>query len=391
MSIALHSGAEAERGVRPAPTVKSVEATGELAWFRGEIWRSLMQPRSFARGLAREHYGLAGVLVAVVAGVCLSIGVDLLVLASKGIAPGNFLARMVIDALLLAIRLAVTCAAVAAIANAAVRVVGRRGGELDQLFTALTFATAPLMVIPIAGIVVTLAPVGITFALAVLVVLAMSLRVVVGLALNIRSILPPVIAVIAFILVLVSGYFVLGDQISRVRFLTYAIAPPKVQVASLAIQPVPDFTAPPATGQRYDMLGFDLTVPAGWKNATSGVPGEAARFESSTATVVVARARGAALSTADSYADTVSGPQKVGLKDTWQERSVTRINGMVIVDDRYGGTYEGRHVIWRQFTAVPGGQGLAIVYRVVEPENDQAAFDEAASIAATWHITNDGR
>ena len=369
----------------------SVEATGELAWFRGEIWRSLTRPRDFARGLAREHYGLAGVLVAIVAGVCLSIGVDLLVLASKDLSPGGFIPRMVIDALLLAIRLAITCAAVASVANLAVRLIGRSGGSLDQLFTALTFATAPLMVIPIAGFVVTLVPVPLTFALAVVVVLAMALRVVVGLALNIRSILPPAIAVVAFLLVLVSGYFVLGDQVSRVRFLTYAIAPPKVEVASLVIQPVPDFAVTPATGQRYEMLGFDLTVPDGWKNATSGVPGEAARFESSTATLVVARARGAALSTADSYADVVAVAQKVGLKDQWQERSVTRINGMVVVDDKYGGTYEGRKVIWRQFTTVPGGQGLALVYRVVEPDNQQAAFDEAAAIAATWHITNEGR
>jgi uncharacterized protein YbdZ (MbtH family) len=81
----------------------------------------------------------------------------------------------------------------------------------------------------------------------------------------------------------------------------------------------------------------------------------------------------------------------VGLKDAWQQRSVTRINGFVVVDDRYGGTYEGRHVIWRQFTAVPHGQGLALVYRVVEPADDQAAFAEAGAIAATWRVyTDDG-
>lgn len=371
--------------------MRSVEATGELAWFRGEIWRSITQPRTFARGLAREHYGLAGVLVAVVAGVCLSTGVDLLVLASKGLSPASFVPRMVIDALLLAIRLAITCAVVASIANAAVRVFGRRGGSLDQLFTALTFATAPLIAIPIAGLIVTVAPATATFAFAVLVVLAMAVRVLVGLALNIRSILPPAVAALALILVLVLGSFVLGDQVSRIRYLTYAIAPPTVEVASLRIQPVPDFAAAPASGQRFDMLGFDLTVPQGWKNATSGVPGEAARFESSTATLVVARARENALSTADSYADQVAAPQKVGLKDAWQERSVTRINGVVVVDDRYGGTYEGRRVLWRQFTAVPGRQGLALVYRVVEPQDQQAALDEAASIAATWHITSEGR
>jgi len=62
----------------------------------------------------------------------------------------------------------------------------------------------------------------------------------------------------------------------------------------------------------------------------------------------------------------------------------------VVVDDRYGGNYEGRHVIWRQFTAVPGGQGLAFVYRLVEPADDAASMAEAASIAATWHITSEG-
>ena len=89
MSIALPYGPIAERGEQRARTLGSVEATGELAWFRGEIWRSLTQPRTFARDLAREHYGLAGVLVAVFAGISLSVGIDLLVLASKGLSPGE--------------------------------------------------------------------------------------------------------------------------------------------------------------------------------------------------------------------------------------------------------------------------------------------------------------
>ncbi|TMC56794.1 MAG: hypothetical protein E6J19_07995 [Chloroflexi bacterium] len=73
------------------------------------------------------------------------------------------------------------------------------------------------------------------------------------------------------------------------------------------------------------------------------------------------------------------------------DRGVTRINGLVVVDDRYGGNYEGRHVIWRQFTAVPGAQGLAFVYRQVQPADDAAALFEAATIAASWHITTEGR
>ena len=358
-----------------------MEATGELAWFRGEIWRALVRPREFARNLAREHYGLAGVLVALVAGVGLSLGIDLLVLASKDIPSGPYVSRMVIDAGLLAVRLAVTAAVVSWIAFGAVRLVRGRHGTLDQLFTALTFSLAPLILVPVVGIVVAVATTTETLALAAAVVLALVVRVLVGLALNIRSILPPAVAALALVVVLLLGTFVLGDQISRMRFLTYAVAP----------QIVGTFDAPPATGKRYDMLGFDLTVPAGWQIASGGIAGEAGRFESSTSTMRVLRARGAALSTADSYADIVAAPEKVGLKDAWQTRSVTRINGVVVVDDQYGGTYEGRHVLWRQFTAVPGGQGLALLYRVVEPANDQAALDEAAAIAATWHINAEGR
>jgi hypothetical protein len=368
-----------------------MEATGELAWFRGEIWRALVRPREFAASLAREHYGLAGVLVALVAGVGLSIGIDLMVLASKGIAPGPFVPRMVIDALLLSVRLAVTAAAVSWIALGAVRLAGAAGhGTLDQLFTALTFSLSPLVLVPLAGVLVTVAATNETLALAAAVVLALVVRVLIGLALNIRSILSPPVAALVLAIVVILGTFVLGDQVSRMRFLTYAVAPQIVGELA-AVPATGKGSVVPATGKRYDMLGFDLTVPAGWQIASGGIAGEAGRFESSTSTLRVLRARGAALSTADSYADIVAGPERVGLKDSWQIRSVTRINGVVVVDDQYGGTYEGRHVVWRQFTAVPGSQGLALLYRVVEPANDQAALDEAASIAATWHITAQGR
>lgn len=365
-----------------------METVGELAWFRAQIWRSLVQPRDFARDLAREHYGLAGVLVVLVAGVGLSIGIDLLVLASKGISPTSFVARMLIDALLLSVRLAVTAAAVAWVATGAVRIAGRAGGSLDQLFTALTFALAPLILAPVAGIAVPVAGIFLSadatnaiLTVAAAVVLALVARVVIGLALNIRGILPPTVAAIAFAVVIALGVSVLSDEISRMRFLVYAVAP----------QIVSDFTAAPATGKRYELLGFDVTVPPGWTIASGGVPGEAARFESSSATLVVARARGAALATADSYADVVGVPERRGVQDGWMQRGVVRINNLVMVDDRYGGTYEGRHVLWRQFTAVPGAQGLALLYRVVEPADEQAALAEAAAIAATWHINTQGR
>lgn len=372
-----------------------MEGTSELEWFRGEIWRSLIRPRDFARDLAREHYGIAGVLVAIVAGVGLSIGVDLLVLASKDIPAANYVGRLFTDSLLLGARLAISAAVVAWIASGGVRLMGRRGGSLDQLFTALTFAFAPLILVPVPAVIVAIAATPFTLAVAAAVVLILVARVIVGIGLNIRAILPPAIAAVSFVVVIVLGSFVLGDQVSRMRFLTYAIAPQLPRPISVAI--VPDFgttsatSVAPATGERVEMLGYDITLPPGWKNATTGAPGEAGRFESSTATLVVMRARGAALDTADSYANIVAAPQKVGMKDTWSERGVARLNGVVVVDDRYGGVYEGRRIVLRQFTAVPGAQGLALVYRVVEPADRQAALDEAASIAATWHINAAGR
>lgn len=353
-----------------------MESTGELAWFRGELWRSLFRPRDFARGLAREHYGLAGVLVAILSGVALSLGIDMLVLASKGLALPNFVSRLLIDAGFLGIRLAISAAVVAWLATTALRLLRRGAISLDQLYTALTFALAPLLFVPVPGLLVLVAGTSATLAIGAAVVLALVLRVVAGIALNIRSIVPSAIGAVAFVLVIVLGSLVLSDEITRMRFLGYAIAP----------QVVPDLVATPASGERAEMLGFDLTVPPGWHNASTGVAGEAARFESSAATLVVARAAGSALSTADSYADQVVGQQLVGVHDTWHERSVERIDGMIVVDDRYGGTYEGRQVAWRQFTAVPRTEGLALVYRIVESKDRDAAFAEAASIAATWHV-----
>lgn len=366
-----------------------MEGAGELAWFRGEIWRSLVRPRDFAKDLTREHYGIAGVLVALFAGVGLSIGVDLLVLASKDLPAFRFVGRVLTDSVLLGVRLAVTAAVVAWIVYGGIRVMGRRGGSLDQLFTALTFATAPLILAPLPALVVAVAATPVTLAIACAIVLILVARVVLGIGINIRAILPPAMAVIVFALVMVLAVLGLGDQANRMRYLAYALAPQLP--AGLSTTIVSDFTAAPAAGTRMEMLGYELTLPPGWKNTTTGAIGEAGRFESTDATLVVARAGGDALSTADSYADRVAAPLKNGLTNAWQQRSVTRINGVIVVDDRYGGVYEGRALLWRQFTAVPGTQGLALLYRVVEPANAQAALDEAAAIAATWRITAEGR
>jgi hypothetical protein len=180
---------------------------------------------------------------------------------------------------------------------------------------------------------------------------------------------------------LATSALVMPDQISRVRFASYAVAP----------QLVGDFTPPPLTGTLFEATDFTITLPADWKNVTSGVPGEAARYASDVAELRVARAGGVPLATADSYADAASIAERQGLENGFRERSVVRINGVVTVDDQYGGTYQGRRVLYRQFTAVPRTQGLALVFHYVEPADEKAALAQAASIAATWHIREASR
>jgi len=90
-----------------------VESPGELAWFRDEVLRSIVRPRSFAKSLAREHFGIAGVLI-VVGRASRSRSRSMpLVLTTKGTAPASFVARLTFESLLLGARLAVSAAAVA--------------------------------------------------------------------------------------------------------------------------------------------------------------------------------------------------------------------------------------------------------------------------------------
>jgi len=351
-----------------------MENTGELAWFRGEVIRSLVHPFDFARSLAREHYGLAGVLVALIAGVSLAIGIDALILTSKGFSPFEFLPQLLVDAVFLGVRLAITVAIVATVGYYAARLLRRRDLTLDQIFTAFSFALSPLLLAPIAALLVLLRPevlpaAGVVTGLAVI-------RAIAGLAINLRAILPATLAPVPFVVMLVTSALVMPDEFSRIRFTSYAVAP----------QLVGDLTATPMTGNVFETPDFTITLPAGWNNATSGLRGEAARYASDFAELRVARAGGLPLATADSYADTASINEHQGLQNAWSERSVVRINGVIAIDDRYGGDYQGRRVLYRQFTAVPRTQGLALIFHYVEPANEQAALAEAASIAATWHM-----
>ncbi|MGH2492885.1 MAG: hypothetical protein ACRDF9_15420, partial [Candidatus Limnocylindria bacterium] len=215
-----------------------MESTGELAWFRAEVLRSLFHPFQFARSLARERYGLglAGVLVALIAGAALSIAIDAMILISKRFFPFDFLAQVLIDSVFLGIRLAVTVAIVATVGYYAARLLRVRDLSLEQAFTAFSFALSPLLLAPIAALLVVLAPELLPVAGAVTVLAVV--RAAVGLAINLRALLSPALAVVLFVVMLATSGLVMQDQISRVRFAGYAIAP----------QLVPDFSATPLTG-----------------------------------------------------------------------------------------------------------------------------------------------
>jgi hypothetical protein len=356
-----------------------MESTGELAWFRAEILRSLLHPFDFARSLAREHYGLAGVLVSLIAGIALAIAIDAMIVTSKSFSFFEFLPQVIIDAVFLGVRLAITVAGVATVGYYAARFLRRRDLTLDQAFTAFSFALSPLLVAPIGAVLVVLSPDLLPIA-GVIALLAV-IRAIVGLAINLRALLPPALAMVPFVVMVVTSALVMPDQISRMRFAAYAISP----------QLVSDLVATPMTGTPVSAADFTIVLPAGWNNVTSGARGEAARFESDTADLRVARASGLPLATADTYADSASINERQELENAWRERSVVRINGVIAIDDRYGGTYQGRRMVYRQFTAVPQSRGLALIFRYVEPANEQAVLTEAASIAATWHIAEASR
>jgi hypothetical protein len=351
-----------------------VESTGELAWFRGEVVRSIVRPRSFAQSLAREHFGLAGVLIVLGAGIALSLTIDALVLAAKGLSPGPFVARLIFESLLLGARLAVSVAVIAFVVFLGSRVTRQHELTLDQCFNAVAFAFAPLIAAPLVAVVAVAAP---SLLIPVgLVLVAIALRALAGLALNLRAMLPLPVAALALLLALASGAIVLGDQVSRVRMTGYAIAP---QLAA-------PLAATPAQGKLYDLATATLTVPEGWTYSVRGVPGEIAHFETASATLNVVSSRPEDLATMDAFADNVARRERLGLSARRDERSVERINGNVVVDDRADGTYEGRHIAIRQFTIAIGSTGSALQFRFFDPPDVDGAFAEAAAIAATWQV-----
>lgn len=349
-------------------------STTELGWFRAELFRSIVSPRAFARELAREHFGLAGVLVALIAGMALSISVDALVLATKGISPAGFVTRLVIDAFLLGVRLDIAATVVATVMWGGLRVLRREEITLDQSFTAIAFALSPLVVAPVAAVLVALDPGLLLIAGALFALLAA--RALLGIVLNVGAILPAPLAAIALVLVVVSGWFSMLDQVSRVRFTAYAIAP----------QLAPSLGTAPAQGKSYQLEGATLVAPDEWELSVRGIPGEIAHLETATATLNIVRGRPDPLATLDSLASTLARSERLGLSVRRDDRSVVLLSGHLTVDDRADGMYEGRHIALRQFTVQEDSAGLALQFRFFDPPDVDAAFREAAAIAATLRI-----
>jgi hypothetical protein len=157
---------------------------------------------------------------------------------------------------------------------------------------------------------------------------------------------------------------------------TYAIAP----------ELAPPIAATSTQGKRYDIQGASITLPDGWAFSVRGIAGEVAHFETASATLNVAVLRPEDLATMDSFADQIARAERLGFSATRNERSVERINGLVAVDDLAGGTYEGRHIAIRQFAILVRTSGMALQFRFFDPPNVDAAFAQAAAIAATWGV-----
>jgi hypothetical protein len=351
-----------------------VESTGELAWFRAQVLRSIVRPRAFARSLAGEQFGLAAVLVVLGAGIALSLTIDLVVLATKGIPPGPLGSRLFFGALLLGARLAVSVAVVSLVVFVGGRAMRQGNLTLDQSFNAVSFALAPLILAPLIAVI----PVVESNLLlaASLMLLVIALRALAGLALNLRAILALPVAALALVLALASGAFTLGDQVARVRMTAYAIAPELARSLS----------ATPAQGKRYDFEGGALTVPDEWTYSARGVPGEVAHFETPKATLNVVISRADDLATMAAFADQVARGERVGFSAKREERAIERINGLVAVEDRADGTYEARHIVLHQFAILVGANGMALQFRFFDPPDVDAAFAQAAAIAATWQM-----
>src|SRR5213594_4118490 len=257
------------------PVLRTLDGvdTNEWSWFRASLANAIVRPRRFATGLAREHFGLAGVLIGLLAGVALSITIDVAVILSKGADPLALISRIILDALGLGLRLDVVLALIALVAVGAARV-ARRGISLDQSFTALSFATAPLLFSPAIVVLMLLGtelfaqvrePL---FVLAAILATVLAVRVAFAVVLNLAALVHGATLLVAG-LALLAAAFVLQDQISRVTFTVLSYSPALLSSpAASALQ-----------GERVEVVDVDFQIPRTWVKRSTGAPGVAAQYE----------------------------------------------------------------------------------------------------------------
>jgi hypothetical protein len=346
----------------------------EWQWFRRAIRDSLFRPSRFATSLAREHYGLAGVLVSILAGIALSVSIDWLVLASKGLNGLSFAGLIFLDAAFLGIRLAIVASIVSGAVALFMRLVRHADVSLDKAFTALTFALTPLYFAPILAVALALVPE--LLPVVGLLAIALLARLLYGLFANLRPLAPLGLALAAVAIVLATVPLALPDQVARVEFTALSYQP--------ALAPLLP-ARPPAGGTVVKGEGYELVMPARWQQASLGIPGSIGAFQTDTDILIVMRASGRPLATPDTYAESIASPWRRGLDATSSSRSIWRNGDLLLIDDTYRGAVDGRPELLRQFTTVIRTQGLALLFRYIEP-NDAQAISESASIAASWRV-----
>ena len=342
-------------------------------WFLEQLRLSLIAPRLFAGSLVREHFGLAGIVVASAAGASLSLGIDLLVIAARDLDPLAFTPRLLTDALFLASRMAVLVALLGVAVSGALRAVRRREPPtIDQLVTAVSFAVAPLLFVFPAAVLAAIAPL-LGRAVAVFVIL-LGLRVLYGLAVHLHTLVPVPAAALAFVLLAGGGVYGLADELERARFVTYRYLP----------QLAPEFVATPAQGAPWTRNAMALVLPERWRAVATTA--ELGRFETDRDVLTIRSARGSGILTPTDLADQIALPEVRGMNAGTSSRTVVRIGERIVVDDRHVGVYEGRRIALRIFTTTSQTTAFALVFRSIEPGDADASLAEHASIAATWRL-----
>ena len=364
------------------PDVEEIYET-EWQWFRRSVRDSVMRPRRFARNLSGEHFGLAGVLVALLAGMAFSISADAVLVASKGLEPTQYIGRIMTDAFLVGLRVTIIVAVLATTVTAISRL-GRSGRvSLDQTFTAVAFAMTSFLLAPFVAVLLVLIPqsLGLVAVLAVLLVA----RVLYGLLENLRAIVPLAVAVLGTALIVASVPLVFADLVSQMKFVALGYAP----------ELAPALAAPPFAGPTYTFQGegYEITLPTRWKRVELGLPGQIGRFETDTDVLVVMRIRGSAFLTPAGFAEVAGVPWRRGLAENgnWlfggtSSRTIERTRDVLLVDDIFRGSVDGTPELLRQFSTAAGTQGLALQFRFIRPADERAALDESSAIASTWHV-----